>query len=158
MVDLLQSAKLFEVSVRLQTASSHLARVAEGINLPSQDRATLRWAGNFLAEVDWNSGIKPGVGADGGLAVSATNTRPKFYASLMRIGPRFQDVGIDSEDKIYAFLKNLYIVLISGGTKKKGLRKDVLNLGTELLHILSRSIMVDLCNNGLPRQQPLLRI
>ena len=116
MADLLQTARLFEVGTRLQTAASNLMSVAQG---GAPDSSALRWAGDFLLRVDWTSGAAAKAGIDGGLAVSATNARPKFYASLVRIGPKFREVGIDSEEQIYSFLKAVYRFLQSGGSGTK---------------------------------------
>jgi hypothetical protein len=157
MADLLQSARLFEVGTRLQTASSCLAQLGSNAPLSSGQREALKWAGRFLTEVDWKSGINERKGVDGGLAVSAANARPKFYASLIRIGPKFQGLGIDSERKVYAFLKKLYTVMLSGGTGGN-LGESQLGLASELLHVLSKSIVVELSNNGLPKRQPVLSL
>jgi len=155
MADLLQSAKLFEVGTRLQTASSSLLKVARG-DRPEPD--ALKWAGDFLTRVDWSSGVTSDESVDGGLAVSAANTRPKFYASLVRIGPKFQQMGIESEAQVYDFLKAVYRCLQSGGTEKSDMNSEYFALASELLHVLSESIMVDLCNNGLPRRERVLTL
>lgn len=158
MPDLLQSAKLFEVSTRLQTASSCVAKFARGAGLDQKEQDIFKWAGSFLARVDWTSEIPVESGAEGGLTVSATNTRPKFYASLIKIGPKFRQVGIDSEQGIYKFLKTVYSFLLSGGTEPTDIPPERLELARELLHILSLNIMVDLSNNMLPRRRALLTI
>jgi len=155
MADLLQSAKLFEVGTRLQTASSCLMEVAGG---KKPERDALKWAGDFLVRVDWTSGIESEESVDGGLAVSAANTRPKFYASLVKIGPKFQEMGMDSEEQVYEFLKALYRCLRSGGTEQSDMKSEYFALASELLHVLSESIMVDLCNNGLPRHDRVLTV
>ena len=158
MSDLLQSAKLFEVGAKLQTASSCVGKFAQGLDLEKKDRDVLKWAGGFLARVDWTSEIEAEAGGGGGLTVSATNTRPKFYASLLKIGPKFSKVGIDPEQKIYEFLKEVYRFLISGGTNGADIPPEQLKLVSELLHILSQNIMVDLSNNMLPARRTLLSI
>jgi hypothetical protein len=155
MADLLQTARLFEVGTRLQTAASNLMSVAQG---GAPDSSALRWAGDFLLRVDWTSGAAAKAGIDGGLAVSATNARPKFYASLVRIGPKFREVGIDSEEQIYSFLKAVYRFLQSGGSGTKDSPPERLKLAGEFLHMLSQSIMVDLSNNGLPKRKPVLTL
>lgn len=155
MADLLQTARLFEVGTRLQTASSNLMSIAEG-NQP--DAGALKWAGEFLSQVDWTSGIGSQAGVDGALTAAAANTRPKFFAALLRIQGDFQRAGIDSDERVYGFLKDVYTCLESGGTKKSTLRSEHLRLAGELLHVLSRSIMVDLSNNGLPRREPIFSI
>lgn len=155
MADLLQTARLFEVGTRLQTASSNLMSIAEG-NPP--DASALKWAGGFLSQVDWTSGIGSQAGVDGALTVAAASTRPKFFAALLRIQGDFQRAGIDSDERVYGFLKDVYTCLESGGTKKSTLRSEHLRLAGELLHVLSRSIMVDLSNNGLPRREPIFSI
>ena len=158
MPDLLQSAKLFEVSTKLQTASSCVDKFEQGVELDQKEQDIFKWTGSFLARVDWTSEIPVESGAEGGLTVSVTNTRPKFYASLMKIGPKFREVGIDSEQGVYEFLKTVYSFLLSGGTKQTDIPPERLELVRELLHILSLNIMVDLSNNMLPRRRALLTI
>ncbi|MCK4790995.1 MAG: hypothetical protein KAV87_45100 [Desulfobacteraceae bacterium] len=158
MPDLLQSAKLFEVSTRLQTASSCVNRFAKGTKLSPQEKNAFKWAGNFLAHVDWTSEIQAESGEEGGLTVSASNARPKFYASLFKIGPKLQQVGIDSEEKVHQFLKAVYQLLMSGGTQTTDIPSERLELVGELLHILSLNIMVELSNNMLPRRRTLLSV
>lgn len=158
MPDLLQSAKLFEVGAKLQTASSCVDKFAQDVRLEEEDRDVLKWAGGFLARVDWTSEIESEAGEGGGLTVSATNTRPKFYASLLKIGPKFSEVGIDSEEKVYEFLKTVYRFLISGGTNGTNIPRVQLELVSELLHILSQNIIVDLSNNMLPERRTLLSV
>jgi hypothetical protein len=155
MADLLQTARLFEIGTRLQTASSNLVRIAQG---SAPDAGALKWAGGFLCQVDWTSGIGSQPGMDGGLAAAATNTRPKFFAALLRIQSRFKELGIDSDDRIYNFLKAIYRCLESGGVEKDDLRAEHFMVAGELLHVLSRSIMVELSNNGLPKREPILSI
>lgn len=155
MADLLQTARLFEVGTRLQTASSNLMSVAQG-NEP--DAKALKWAGSFLSQVDWTSGIGSQAGMDGGLTAAATNTRPKFFAALLRIQGDFQKVGISSDENIYSFLKAIYRCMESGGVERNSLKSEHLRLAGELLHVLSRSIMVELSNNGLPKREPILSI
>lgn len=158
MPDLLQSAKLFEISTKLQTASSCLGKFAEGLELDVSEQNILKWAGNFLAQVDWTSGIQVESGEEGSLTVSATNARPKFYASLMKIGPKFSQAGIDSEDKVYEFLSTVYRLLMSGEIQQANMSANRLGLMQELLHTLSQNIIVDLSNNMLPRRRTLLTI
>ena len=158
MPDLLQSAKLFEVGVKLQTASNCISKCAQGLELDEKDRDILKWAGNFLAQVDWTSDIEVETSEGGGLTVSATNTRPKFYASLLKIGPKFLEAGIDSEKDTYEFLKSVYSLLMSGGTNGIVVNSSRLELVSELLHILSQNIMVDLSNNMLPLRPTLLSV
>ena len=158
MPDLLQSAKLFEVGARLQTASSCVGKFAHGDKLDEKDQDMFKWAGSFLARVDWTSEIPAETGEGGGLTVSATNARPKFYASLIKIGPKFTEVGIDSEEKVYDFLKAVYRLLMSGGTQETDIPANRLELVRELLHLLSQNIMVDLSNNMLPRRRSLLSV
>ena len=158
MPDLLQSAKLFDVGTRLQTASSCVSKFAKGVTLDENEQGTFKWAGSFLAQVDWTSEIEAEPGEGGGLTVSATNTRPKFYASLLKIGPEFRKLGIDSEEEIGQFLSGIYRLLLSGGNERTELPYEQLRLASKLLHILSLNIMVDISNNMLPRRRALLSI
>lgn len=155
MADLLQTARLFEVGTRLQTASSNLRGVAEGA---PPDPDALKWAGSFLSQVDWTSGLGSQSGIDGGLTAAATNTRPKFFAALLRIQDKFQEIGITSDDNVDGFLKATYKCLQSGGTERDDLKAEHLRLAGELLQVLSRSIMVELSNNGLPKREPILSV
>jgi len=157
MADLLQTARLFEVGTRLQTASSSLVRIAQGV---APDAGALKWAGNFLSQVDWTSGTGVGTqaGIDGGLAAAATNTRPKFFAALLRIQSKFKEVGINSDEEVYSFLKAMYRYLESGGVEQDDLKAEHFMLAGELLRVLSRSIMVELSHNGLPKREPILSI
>jgi hypothetical protein len=155
MSDLLQSAKLFEVSVRLTDASNCLRTIED--NEPDLScQESLKWAGRFLTEVDWNSGVT-NQGIEGGLAVSATSARPKFYAAINRIAPRFKDVGINSENDLSAYFKRVYSLLNSGGTQED-LGTEELRLFEDLLYLLSQSITVELSNNGLPRNPSFLSV
>jgi len=158
MPDLLQSAKLFEVSTRLQTASSSLGKIVKGLDLDEKESDIFRWAGSFLTQVDWTSEIHAQGSVDGGLTVSASNTRPKFYASLRKIGPKFRQIGIDSEKEVCKFLSVAYKLLLSGGTEPRDIPIPQIELMSELLHVLSQNIMVDLSNNMLPRRRSLLTI
>jgi hypothetical protein len=155
MADLLQTARLFEVGTRLQTASSNLVKIAQG---STPDIGALKWAGSFLCQVDWTSGIGSQPGMDGGLTAAATNTRPKFFAALLRIQGKFREVGIDSDERVYGFLKAIYRCLESGGIERDDLKAEHFMLAGELLHVLSRSIMVELSHNGLPKREPVLSI
>lgn len=153
MTDLLQSARLFEVSTRIQSTSTWLFEFAEGKKLDAQGKSSFKWAGRFLTKVDWTSGITTETSIEGGLAFSATNTRPKFYASLVKTAPDFQAIGIDSEKKLNLFLSGLYRVLIAEGEDSTSLDENHLKIASKFLHVLSESIIVELSNNGLPRQQ-----
>ena len=158
MSDLLQTARLFEVSTKLQSTSSLINRYAEGYPLDSNGRKIFQWAGSFLTRVDWNSDIEAEPGVGGGLTVSATSTRPKFYESLLKIAPKLNEVGIQSETDVQKFLGGLYKLLISEGKKRNGLQKSHLKVAGELLHVLSKSIIVELNNNGLPKRTTNLSI
>ena len=158
MADLLQSARLFEVSTRLQTASSCIKKFVKEKEVSPKEQEAFKWAGNFLARVDWNSGIPADTGVVGGLTVSATSARPKFYSSLIKIGPQLQVAGIDSDEKVTTFLAAAYKLLMSGGKDRKDITDQRLALLGELLHLISQSIMVDLSNNMLPRRRTLLTV
>ena len=151
MTDLLQSARLFEVSTRLQSASSCLLRSAENNELSDHGKESLEWAGILLTNMDWSSGISSSTSVEGGLSFSATDTRPKFYASLMKIAPDFMAIGIDTEDKLYQFLSKLYKFLAQK-EKQISLNKEELKVAGKLLQVLSESIIVELSNNGLPKE------
>jgi len=152
MADLLKSTRLLEVSSHLQLAASSLRSLAQGRSPDRLGQDSLKWAGHFLPQVDWNSKVQPTPGIGGGLAVQATATRPTFYSALIRIAPDFQRAGMTSQKAVFDFLDALYRVLNSGGNSAKSLPSEKLNLGAELLHTLSQTLVAELSNNGLPRQ------
>jgi hypothetical protein len=152
MSDLLQSSRLFEVSTRLQTASACLSRLAVGETPEPACEESLKWAGNFLGQVDWNSELEPGPRAGGNLAVQATTTRPTFYASVLKIAPDFVSAGVKTQDEIVVYLRSVYELLDSGGAKKSSLSADRISLAARLLHVMSQSLLAQLGNNGLPKQ------
>ena len=141
MLDILQSAKLFEVSTKLQTASSCIGKIAQGNKLNEKEQDIFKWAGSFLAQVDWTSGIQTeSGGVEGSFTVSASKARPKFYAALIKIIPKLRESGLDSEEKVGSFLKTVYVFLMSGGTYSIDIPLEQLALARELLHILSLSL------------------
>jgi len=158
MEDLGLTAKLFETSSKLHLASSWLEKVAKGFEPDTSGKEALSWAGRFLSEVDWSSRTeKRGLA---GFALQATTVRPTFYSSLFRIAPQLREAGMKSEKDILGFLSQLYSYLYYSDNAEKDHKK--LNaiqsrIGALLLQEISRSLRVQLNNNGLPRKTTSLR-
>jgi hypothetical protein len=156
MSDLLQSAQLFEVSSRLQSASTSLSALADGRQLDDAQKNALRWAGAFLSQVDWASRAQSRESIVDRFAVQATAARPTFYEALVSLFPDFRRLGIASPERVTGFLSKLYTVLLEGGDKALGIKSDRLRLAAELLEWLSQSMLDQLTDNGVPKETPLL--
>jgi len=151
MTDLLQAARLFEVSSKLADASAAMDRLARGQGPSNTDKETFRWAGQLLEQVDWVCGVKPAASPQGALAVEATATRPTFYASLVQIAPDFSKAGLNQESQVYEFLREVYKLFVSGGEGSGRMSAERVQLGARFLHVLSNGLLVRLSNNGLPK-------
>jgi len=151
MTELLQAARLFEVSSKLGDASAAMDRLARGQGLSNTDKETFRWAGQLLEQVDWLCGVKPAASPQGSLAVEATATRPTFYASLIQIAPDFRNAGLNQESQVYEFLRQVYELLVSGGEGSGKMSAEHVQLGARFLYVLSNGLLVRLSNNGLPK-------
>ncbi len=156
MEDLNLASKLFQASSKLNQASSWLVELAEGREPDEEGIKTLNWVGQFISEVDISSRLTSGVSVGGSLSIQATSVRPTFYSSVMRIAPLFQKAGFNSGEEIIGFLNRLNALLSVKGTKDHGMSQRQIavyyKLASELLKEVSRSIMVQLSNNGLPRR------
>lgn len=156
MADLIESSRLFEVSSRLDSAATVLSKLSKGQPTTSTDRELLVWAGGFLNQVDWTAGSSNGAGSIGNLSVQATEVRPTFYAALIGIERRMREAGLERENEVVEFLRRLYQFLIRGGSKGKGvLPSDKLQLASALLSELSQRLLMQLTDNGLPRDNEL---
>jgi len=156
MSDLLQSAQLFEVSSRLQTASTYLQKMVDGEGPGPAGEDALKWAGAFLTQVDWASKIKPAEGAREGLAVQATSARPSFYRVITKLFPVFEHNGITTSEDVSAFLGDVYTTLVGGGTVTEGLVPERLRIAATLLELLSQSVLSQLSDDSVPEQPPLV--
>jgi len=149
MADLLQSARIFEASARLEEASTCL-RTWSSQQVPSgRQRDCLAWAGNFLSQLDKTSGVAQSTSVNYGLAVQATTARPSFYNSLIRVAHLFQAAGLRDTSSISDYLRRLYAFLSgSPSTVPPSLSPQELLLGAILLHELSHSLLLKLSGNG----------
>jgi hypothetical protein len=106
--------------------------------------------------MDWDVQKKnTSIHASGNLAIHATSIRPTFYACLFRIGNHIQESGINDDAALSEFLHNLYDLLLYNGTKYHGkimLKVNEINLGALLLDEIANSILIQINNNGLSRQ------
>ncbi len=154
------TAKLFETSSKLETASGWIERIAAGEEPNTKGIEVLVWAGHFLSEMDWTSRTSARATVGGGLAIQATSVRPTFYSALIRIAKRFQEAGMTTEDDIIKYLGALYNFLLSQeapAKKQKKLNSAQYKLASTLLQEIAQSILVQLNNNGLPRSSSSLR-
>jgi hypothetical protein len=159
MADLSESSRLFEASSRLDSAATVLLKLSEGQPPTGIDRQTLEWAGSFLREVDWSTRDNCPTGIASNLAVQATEVRPTFYAALIGIQLRLREAGLNQEKEVANFLRRLYQFLINGGPQgktKAGLPADKLKLASAFLRHLAEGLLIQLTDNGLPRQNELL--
>jgi len=143
MADLEQSARLFEASARLQRASAALGRLAESTEQGLDERSTaaLRWAGEFLTQVDLDT---PGGVADvsGALAVQATSARPTYYLSLAKLAPSMRQTGVQTREDMVQFLAALFELLRDGGrARPPHLEPTKVRLGARLLGELSNGLL-----------------
>jgi len=162
MEDLSLFAELFKTSSTLERASAFLEKMSsEQEEIKPAEKEALLWSGEFLRAVDWSArqqGPKPVVG--GGLAVQATSVRPTFYSCLFRMAPQLRDAGLQTDEDLTSFLGNLYKNLLTGGSPGRGhkrLNTNESKLGALLLHEMAESILVQINNNGLPRQTATLK-
>ena len=153
MTDLMQSAQLLQTSSRFQSAAESLSALGDGSTVGESAADNLRWAGTFLRHVDWQSEVLPASSPQGSLALQATAARPTFYAAVVKLAPEFTREDIHSEDEVYRFLRSVYDVLTSGGSNASAVPGPHLKLGAKFLHMLSKSLLVQLSNNGLPKQR-----
>ncbi len=158
MTDLQQTASVFAVSAKLGDASAAMDRLANGQPPSESDKEVFCWAGRLLEQMDWSCEVKTPSGPQGSLAVEATATRPAFYASLLQMVPEFEGEGIKGEGQVYAALKEVYGLLVSGGNNFKSVAASHRRLGARLLRVLSKGLLVTLTNNGLPRSSTPLTV
>jgi hypothetical protein len=158
MADLIESSRLFDASCRLDSAATILNKLSEGRPPTPKDREALVWAGSFLNQVDWTAGSSNGAGVVGNLAVQATAVRPTFYAALISLQRRLIDEGLTHEKEVIDFLRRLYQLLKKGGSsnKAKPLPAEKLRLASVFLHELSQRLLIQLTDNGVPRDNELL--
>jgi len=150
MTDIVRTASLIEMSSKLQTASYCLKKLSAGAPPSEREKKDLKWTANLLVQIDWQTKPSGKLGDEVGMAVQAATTRPTFYESLLKVRPRFKSVGINSGEEVIVFLKQLYSTLSAGGSKSK-LSEEKKILASEFLEVLSHSIISELNNNGLPR-------
>lgn len=163
MEDLGLVAELFKTSSTLQRAAASLEKIFSGqAEIANGEKATLKWAGQFLHTVDWGAKQQTSSQIGGSLALQlqATSVRPTFYSCLFRIAPQLQEAGLKSEDDLTTFLNSLYLNLLSAGEsgrKHKKLTPEESKLGALLLYEIAESILVQISNNGLPRSTTTLK-
>ena len=157
MTELSESSRLFEASSRLDSAAAVLSKLSKGEQTTSAERKALVWAGDFLCRVDWTAGGGNGAASFGNLAAQATEVRPTFYAALIAIERRLREAGLTREEQVVEFLRKLYQFLANGGANGNSkLPAERLQLASVLLLELSQRLLIQLTDNGLPREDELL--
>ncbi len=160
MDDMGSKTKLFEISSKLQNASIWLKKIAKNEQLDAKGTDILYWAGQFLCEVDWSSKIAAKPSVSGCLTVQATSVRPTFYSSLIRIAPKLQAEGMKTETDILKFVRVIYSFLLSVKSSTNDTKKPLpreCDLAAMFLSEISDSILIQLNNNGLPRNSVSLK-
>ena len=158
--DMAMTAKLFVTSSKLHHASLTLAKLARREGISGEEKKQLREVGSFLREMDWSSPVSKAQRVAGGFGVHATTIRPTFYSCLFRIAPKLLEQGLRTDIQVMHFLTEFYRNLHSPGSPGKGHRNlsaEEWTLGALLLHEIAESLMVQLSNNGLPRQSTSLK-
>jgi len=158
-MELTDASHLFEASSRLDSAATILNKLSNGKAATPADRIILEWTGRFLNQVDWTAGSSAHSGSVAHLTVQATAVRPTFYAALIGIERRLREAGLKQEKEVTDFLRMLYRFLIkrgSQGKSKQFLPAEKLQLASAFLRELSKGLLVQLTDNGLPRENELL--
>jgi len=150
MSDMTRAASLLEVSSKLQTASNCLKHLNEkGPN--SYEKSVLEWTGKLLIQIDWDTKFSKKE-FNASMVFQAASTRPNFYGALMRISPKLNEIGVKSAKDLSDFLKGLFRTLESGGSKPQ-LTGQRLYVASDFLGELSKNLLSELSNNGLPKQK-----
>jgi hypothetical protein len=158
MEDLAESSRIFEASSLLQTAATALQKIEHLQAIRPSEKEALKWVGNFLPQVDWLAGPEIRASVSGDFSVQATYVRPSFYAALNKLEHHLKKAGIKQGQHVVSFLSDLYKFLQSGGSENDLKLKSKLGLASTLLQELSMGLLVELTNNGLPREEVLLTV
>jgi len=150
MVELLESAHIFEASTKLQFAATCLSKIAGGEKPTQQTRDILTWTGTLLMRVDWRRDewasaayINPV------MATQATAVRPVFFETFFKW---FKEAKREVPD-IGDFLKLFYSFLRSGGVESK-LTSEQLDLAAQFLQAFSENLLSRISTNGIPKPNP----
>jgi len=136
--DLRERAELFATDVRLQSVSSILKNLLEGKFLVTQEKELLRWAGDLVGEVDWNS--------------SAYNLRKgkrevHFLLTTSKIRPMFYQAFLDMKfPPSRDFLDRLYETLQSSGDRMQ-LNRGELKIAQQLTQRISDRVQSYFCQH-----------
>lgn len=146
-MDLNASATMFEASTWLQSASTALLQLRSGHRPDLSAQHAMQWAGSFLLTMDWEHGRHAASTSDS-LAMQATAARPTFYATLMKVGPLFRDLGLGGREELMSFFRSLYETLAAGGESGSALSQQQLKAGAALLHELSAGLLLLISQDG----------
>lgn len=123
-------AKLFEASSRFQTVASELLKIINNPELTCDESKTFDWVANLLGQIDWDSEPYKQETFTG-LTVLATELRPLFYQSLVRL-----DINSGR-----FFLDRVYDALKTYG-KNCQLSANELNQAQQLFQCMATDILV----------------
>lgn len=149
MSNLFESGDLFEASTRLESASAWITRLADGDDLDENGTKALQWAGELLECVDWQGGTERRTNVSPDTTVRATSVRPTFYTTLLRTREEFKKAGLENEDDVFGFLRELYL-LLNGEKDTPDISGARLKLAAGFIHEISRDLLLEVCHNGLP--------
>lgn len=82
--DVVGPARIFAASCRFQAVATSLEKLANGVNLSTEEMQQLRWAGGLLARMDMNSPYRGKHERD---IILGTQLAPHFYRTLYAITP-----------------------------------------------------------------------
>ena len=144
MRDPMDRALIFGAAVKLQTASTWLAKGCP--ELDASHKKILHWVGGYLAHVDWMSTANSESPQQDDLFESATVARPVFFSLLSQLIERFERMGITETKQITDFLIALYSLLSSGGGSKvkNALPKEQIEIASYLLQHLSERLSLQM--------------
>ena len=126
MVDLVDDAKMFEISAKFRGVCSALRVLVSGGEPDGFQKNDLKWAGEMFCTMDWKcSDYESSSGrTDSGMVVLATKVRPKFYSALESVKfPHPYSPDIDFRDRFYRTLElGGDLVLVSDAELEWGVR------------------------------------
>jgi len=155
MPSLFEFAELFEASTRLEYAAQSVCQLIDGISLSDEDKSSLNWAGQLLERVDWYESKWASAHVTADLAVQATSVRPIFYSTLTKTFRKIQESEENEEEIRRNFLRYLHH-LLNKSDKSEEIPKEYLRFSADFLHLLSRSLLLQVGHNGHSEPKPSL--
>ena len=128
--DFKEYTELFCASTRLQSVAIGLREIIEGQE--NAERGNFEWGANMLGQMDWNSKhfLKR---ENPELCVIATELRPKFYETILKLGIPFNK----------SFSERIYETLRSCG-KRVQLRTEELKQAYQMFQSMADDTLAEL--------------